>query len=69
MVRRQLDVEGEVVVTERGKPKYRLTPYAPAPASRPAPAKNYLARIRRFQPRPISAAAARRLHDESRGDR
>jgi hypothetical protein len=62
-------MSGEVVVTERGKPRYRLTRYAPAAGSRTVPAKDYLARIRRFQPRPMSAAAARRLHDENRGDR
>ena len=69
MIRQQLEREGEVVVTERGTPRYRLTRYAPAPASKGAPAKDYLARMRRFQPRPMSAEAAKRLEDENRGDR
>ena len=32
-------------------------------------AKDYLARLRRHQPRPLSAALAEALHDENRGSR
>lgn len=68
-VRKLVDQEGEVVVTDQGTPAYRLTRYRPAPRSpKPGP-KDYLARLRRFQPKPHPAAAARSLHDTNRGDR
>jgi hypothetical protein len=67
-VKRLIDRDGEVVVTDRGTPKYRLTrTLAP---DRPAPApKDYLARLKRHQPRPLSAREARVLHDHNRGER
>ncbi len=68
-VRKLVEREGEVLVTERGTPRYRLTRYAPARAQRAAPDKDYLARLRRHQPRPLSPAAARALHDANRGER
>ena len=68
-VRRLVETEGEVVVTEQGAPKYRLTPYVPA-AGKKAPApKDYLTRLRRHQPRPSSAAAAKALDEANRGTR
>jgi antitoxin (DNA-binding transcriptional repressor) of toxin-antitoxin stability system len=68
-VRQLVDREGEVVVTEKGTPKYRLTRYTP-PRSKKAPApKDYVARLRRHQPRALSAAAAKALHDANRGER
>jgi antitoxin (DNA-binding transcriptional repressor) of toxin-antitoxin stability system len=67
-VRKLLDAEGEVVVTERGTPKYRLTRYASARKKAVAP-KDYLARLRRHQPRPLTAAAAQALDDANRGAR
>ena len=68
-VRKLVQQEGEVVVTDQGTPKYRLTPYLPAGPKKAAAPKDYLARLRRYQPRPISAAAARALHDANRGER
>ena len=67
-VRRLVETEGEVIVTEQGTPRYRLTPYSPD-ASKEAAAKDYLARLRRHQPKPLSAAAVRALHDANRGAR
>jgi len=68
-IRKLIEREGEVVVTEQGTPKYRLTRYVPAGRKPSAVPKDYLSRLRRHQPRPISAAAAKSLHDASRGDR
>jgi len=68
-VRKLVQQEGEVVVTDQGTPKYRLTPYLAAGPKKAAAPKDYLARLRRYQPRPISAAAARALHDANRGER
>jgi len=68
-IKRQLEAEGEVVVTERGAPKYRLTLYTPIRHRRVPPSKDYMARLRRHQPRALSATAAKTLHDDNRGDR
>jgi len=68
-IRKLVEREGEVVVTERGTPRYRLTSYSRARRSNPAPHKDYLKRLRRHQPRPISTAAAEALHDANRGAR
>jgi len=67
-VRRMVEEEGEVVVTEQGTPKYRLTRYAPT-GKKAVPPKDYLARLRRHQPKPLSAAAAQALDDANRGAR
>ena len=68
-VRKLLEAEGEVVVTDQGTPRFRLTLFTPADEKKIAPPKNYLARLRRHQPRPISAAAAATLHEANRGER
>jgi len=68
-VRALVESKGEVLLTDRGVARYRLTLYAgPAAASEPAP-KDYLARLKRLQPRPMSAAAASALDEENRGGR
>jgi antitoxin (DNA-binding transcriptional repressor) of toxin-antitoxin stability system len=68
-VRKMVESEGEVLVTERGRTRYRLTLYAPAQAAKEPPPKDYLARMRRHQPRPMSRAAARALDEDNGGAR
>ncbi len=68
-VRKLIEAEGEVLVTERGTPRYRLTLYASTRRAKEPPAKDYVARLRRHQPRPIGAAAAKALDEENRGER
>ncbi len=68
-VRKLVERDGEVVVTERGTPKYRLTPYSQRRPTRPPAPKDYMKRLRQHQPRPITAAAARALDDANRGER
>jgi antitoxin (DNA-binding transcriptional repressor) of toxin-antitoxin stability system len=69
LVRRLVEEEGEVIVTDQGTPRYRLAPYAaPTPKTRSGP-KDYMARLRRHQPRPISAKEAEALRNANRGDR
>ena len=51
-VKKLIEQEGEVVVTEQGTPRYRLTRYSKAGRKPPAPPKDYLKRLRRHQPRP-----------------
>ena len=68
-IKKLLEQEGEVVVTEQGTPKYRLTRYSVARRKPSLSGKDYLARMRRHQPRSISAAAAKAVHDANRGRR
>jgi len=65
-VRKLLESEGEVLLTERGKTRYRLTP---AHSAKEPPPKDYMARMKRYQPRPMSRAAAKALDEDNRGDR
>jgi len=67
-VRKLLETEGEVVLTESGKAKYRLVPYAPSPKVAAA-SVDYWARLTSYQPTVMTAAQAQSLHDENRGDR
>lgn len=67
-VRKLLDAEGEVLLTESGETKYRLIRYVTPPEAPPAPL-DFWARLTASQPRPISAAAAQSLYEENRGDR
>jgi antitoxin (DNA-binding transcriptional repressor) of toxin-antitoxin stability system len=67
-VRRILEEGGEVLLTENGKIKYRLVSYSVPPNKAP-PAIDFWSRLRSYQPRQISADAARVLDDENRGGR
>jgi antitoxin (DNA-binding transcriptional repressor) of toxin-antitoxin stability system len=68
-VRKLVETEGEVLLTEKGKPRYRLTLYAPTDSRRPPPTKDYLERLKRHQPRPASAGESAALHEDNRGER
>lgn len=68
-VRKLVETEGEVVLTERGKARYRLTLYTSPLNAKEPPAKDYMARIKRYQPRPMSRAAAKAFDKDWRGDR
>jgi antitoxin (DNA-binding transcriptional repressor) of toxin-antitoxin stability system len=67
-VRKLLEAEGEVLVTDQGKPKYRLILYTPARPTKPAPI-DYWARLNSYQPESLTDSQSRALHDENRGDR
>jgi prevent-host-death family protein len=67
-VRKRLEAEGEVLVTERGKPRYRLLPYV-SPHEKPASQVDYWARLRSYHPRPLTKAQSREVHAENRGER
>jgi len=67
-VRRRLEAEGEVLVTERGKPRYRLSLYTLKPEKVP-PAVDYWARLNSYQPKPITRSQSQKLHAENRGER
>ncbi len=68
-VRKLLESEGEVLLTERGKTRYRLTLYTPAHSVKEPPPKDYMARIKRYQPKPMSRAAAKAFDKDWRGER
>ena len=68
-VRKLLESEGEVLLTERGKTRYRLSLYIPPQSAKEPPPKDYMARMKRYQPRPMSRAAAKALDEDNRGDR
>ena len=60
--------EGEVIVTDRGKPAYVLRKYT-RPAIVTAVAVDYFARLKGHQPRPLSEARSRALDEANRGER
>jgi hypothetical protein len=67
-VRHLLETEGEVLLTEKGQPRYRLTLYSPANEGMPPPV-DYWARLNAYQPKTLTKAQSRALHDANRGDR
>lgn len=68
-VKEMVEAEGEVIVTDRGEPKYKLALYTAGQARKRSPFKDYMARLSRHQPRPISVKAAKALVEENRGSR
>lgn len=68
-IRKLVEQEGEVVVTDQGTPTYRLTRLTPTTRSATAAPKDYMGRLRRHQSRPLSSAAAKALRDANRGER
>src|SRR5436309_325554 len=68
-VKRIVEAEGAVIISDHGKSKYLLSLYTPPPERGPYRPKDYMARLRKFQSRPMSAAAAKALQAENRGDR
>ena len=68
-IKKIVETQGEVIVTDKGQPKYKLTLFTPGQPGKTLRAKDYMERLRRYQRRPASAAAARLLHDENRGSR
>jgi antitoxin (DNA-binding transcriptional repressor) of toxin-antitoxin stability system len=66
-VRKLVESEGEILLTERGKPRYRLILYT-SPQISTWPKVDYWARLNCYQPEPMTADEARSLHEENRGD-
>ena len=67
-VRKLVETEGEVVLTEKGKPRYRLTAYTPPNLKEPPP-KDYMERLSRHQPQATSPEQAKVLREDNRGNR
>lgn len=67
-VRQLVETEGEVLLSEKGRTRYRLLLHSAAPPT-PAPPVDYWARLIAHQPKPLTTAQARSLHEDNRGDR
>ena len=67
-VRKLVEAEGEVLLSESGKTRYRLTVYTPPPIKVPSHI-DYWARLNSYQPVAITAAQIRALDEENRGER
>lgn len=67
-VRQLVETQGEVLLTEKGQPRYRLTLYSPA-SEEVAPPVDYWARLNAYQPKTLTKAQSSALHDENRGER
>lgn len=67
-VRKLVEADGEVLLSESGRTRYRLVLHTeqPKPA---APSVDYWARLIAHQPKPLTAAQARLLHEDNRGER
>jgi antitoxin (DNA-binding transcriptional repressor) of toxin-antitoxin stability system len=66
-IRKLVEEAGEVLVTDQGTPRYRLTAYTPSARNTVPSPKDYLARLHRFQPRRLGARAAKLLDEANRG--
>jgi len=60
--------EGEVLVTDHGRPLLVLRPYVASATKKPV-ALDYWDRLKRRQPRVLSARARRALAEADRGER
>lgn len=67
-VRKLVEAAGDVVLTENGVPRYRLSLYTPTTVHEPSPV-DYWSRLNSWQPEPLTEEQARALHEENRGGR
>jgi antitoxin (DNA-binding transcriptional repressor) of toxin-antitoxin stability system len=67
-VKRKIEQHGEVTITDNGQVAYIMkpAPRTPKPAS---PMPDYMARLLKRQPKPMSEQATREFWDYERGDR
>jgi hypothetical protein len=67
-IRKLVESEGEVLLSESGETKYRLTLHTPPVVQTPVPV-DYWVRLTSYQSTTMTAAQAQSLHEENRGDR
>ena len=67
-VKRKVEQHGEIIITDNGQPAYVMKPVAIKPKKR-RPLPNYMARLLKRQPEPMSEKATRELWEYERGDR
>ncbi len=68
-VRRLIETEGEVLVTERGQPRYVLRNYTPAPQRQPKERIDFYKRLVARMPKMLTEEQSRAIHEQNRGDR
>ncbi len=64
-VKRKIEQHGEVVVTDHGEPAYVIK-LLPAPTRKRPPLPEYYARLRKRQPKPLSAEDTRQFWEGER---
>jgi antitoxin (DNA-binding transcriptional repressor) of toxin-antitoxin stability system len=67
-VRKLVEIEGEVLLSENGRTRYRLVLHTP-PAPKATKPIDYWARLTAYQPAALTSAQVRALHEDNRGDR
>jgi hypothetical protein len=67
-IRKLVESEGEVLLSERGQIRYRLVLHLERPA-KATPPIDYWARLTAYQPTPLTRVQSRALHRENSGDR
>jgi len=67
-IKKLIDREGEVIVTDHGEPSFVLRRYRPETSKRPA-AVDYFARLVGRMPKPMSRKKTKALDDANREER
>ena len=68
-IRHLIETDGEVIVTDRGQPRYVLRNYSPAPAKKPKKQVDYYKRLITRMPKMLTAKQVREIHEQNRGER
>jgi antitoxin (DNA-binding transcriptional repressor) of toxin-antitoxin stability system len=66
-VKRKLEQHGSLVITDNGVPRYEMKPLTSQRNGRVSSMPDYMARLRKRQPKPMTAEATRRFWEEERG--
>lgn len=64
-IKRRVEEHGEVVITDRGEPAY-IIKAAPSKLPKTPPVPDYYARLKRRQPKPLSAEESRQIWEDER---
>jgi len=67
-IRHLIETKGEVIVTERGEPRFLLRPYQARP-SRRAPAVDFYKRLIARMPKMLTEEQSRAIDELNRGER
>ena len=64
-VKRKIEQQGQIVITDHGEPAYLLTP-VPQPSRKSTRLPDYYGRLLKRQPKALSPAATRRFWEDER---
>jgi antitoxin (DNA-binding transcriptional repressor) of toxin-antitoxin stability system len=65
-VKRRIEQHGQLIITDRGEPAYLLKALPRRRPKKTATMPDYYARLRKRQPRPLTAEETRQFWDEER---